>query len=55
MAECPVTEQLCSKVLCLPIHPYLREDEVELVAAKLKDAVQRSVEKGETGERGSSI
>ncbi len=55
VAECPVTEQLCSKVLCLPIHPYLREDEVELVAAKLKDAVQRSVEKGETGERGSSI
>ena len=31
MADCHVTEKLCETVLCLPIHPYLAEEEVELV------------------------
>lgn len=31
-ADCPVTEELCKSVLCLPIHPYLYEPEVEYVA-----------------------
>ena len=35
-ADCPVTEKLCETVLCLPIHPYLEDSEVEFVAGKLK-------------------
>lgn len=34
-ADCPVTEQLCSTVLSLPIHPYLTEKDVEVVATNL--------------------
>jgi len=34
-ADCPVTEQLCKSVLCLPIHPYLADDEIEFIARKL--------------------
>lgn len=36
VADCPVTEELCQKVLCLPIHPYLTDDEVEYISNKLK-------------------
>ena len=32
---CPVTETLCERVLCLPIHPYLLEDEIEIVCKEL--------------------
>lgn len=35
MADCPVTERLCNTVLCLPIHPYLKDDEIEYVTNKL--------------------
>ena len=35
-ANCPITEKLCRNVLCLPIHPYLTDDEVEFVAEKIK-------------------
>lgn len=35
-ADCPVTEELCNRVLCLPIHPYLEEKEIEEVADNLK-------------------
>ncbi len=35
---CPVTEELCERVLCLPIHPYLERNEVELICEKLKGA-----------------
>ena len=35
MADCPVTEMLCNTVLCLPIHPYLKDDEIEYVTNKL--------------------
>ncbi len=39
MAECPTTEKLCKSVLCLPIHPYLTDDEVRFVVEKLKGAL----------------
>lgn len=35
VADCPVTEYLCSHVLSLPIHPYMEETDIELVCAKL--------------------
>lgn len=35
-AECPNTEKLCEAVLCLPIHPYLEDKEIEYVATELK-------------------
>lgn len=40
VADCPVTEELCRRVLCLPIHPYLTDDEVLIVCNALKNAVQ---------------
>ncbi len=40
VAECPVTEELCNKVLCLPIHPYLKDEEAEFIAFKLKEVIQ---------------
>ena len=39
IANCPVTEELCERVLCLPIHPYLEESEVEFVTTELKRAL----------------
>lgn len=39
VAECPVTEKLCETVLCLPIHPYLTDDEVEYVVEKMKEQI----------------
>lgn len=36
-ADCPNTERLCETVLCLPIHPYLEEDEIFFVANKIKE------------------
>ncbi len=39
MAECPRTDELCERVLCLPIHPYLKENEVDEVARTLKEAL----------------
>lgn len=41
-AECPVTEELCKKVLCLPIHPYLTDEEVKKVCEALSFCVSRS-------------
>ncbi len=38
-ADCPVTEQLCGRVLCLPMHPYLEEREIDEAADALKDAL----------------
>lgn len=29
--QCPVTESLCSRVLALPMHPYMDENDIELV------------------------
>lgn len=31
-ADCPVTDELCARVLCLPIHPYLTKLEAERTA-----------------------
>lgn len=38
-AECPVTEELCEKVLSLPMHPYLERDTVKQIAKALKGAL----------------
>lgn len=38
-ADCPVTEELCRRVLCLPIHPYMANHEVEVVINGLKKAL----------------
>ena len=38
-ADCPNTERLCSTVLCLPIHPYLSDSEVQFIAEKLRAAL----------------
>lgn len=35
VADCPVTEYLCSHVLSLPIHPYMEDEDIELVCDKL--------------------
>ncbi len=35
--SCPVTEELCGTVLSLPIHPYISEEEVEIVCEKVKE------------------
>ena len=37
--SCPVTEELCGTVLSLPIHPYITEEELELVCGKIKEFV----------------
>ena len=34
---CPVTEHLCETVLSLPIHPYITEEDVQLVCEKIKE------------------
>lgn len=35
IADCPVTERLCKKVLSLPIHPYIEKYEVETILSEL--------------------
>lgn len=35
--DCSVTEKLCSCVLSLPMHPYLKDGEIELVADTIKN------------------
>lgn len=35
-ADCPNTERLCETVLCLPIHPYLEDGEIEVIVGELK-------------------
>lgn len=42
VAECPVTEKLCERVLCLPIHPYLEEVEIVYVVKKLREVLEQS-------------
>ncbi len=38
-ADCPNSEMLCDSVLCLPIHPYLEDDEIDFVVEELKKAL----------------
>jgi dTDP-4-amino-4,6-dideoxygalactose transaminase len=35
VADCPITEYLCSHVLSLPIHPYIEDTEIRFVCANL--------------------
>ena len=35
--ECPVTERLCETVLSLPMHPYMKKEDVEMVAEVIRD------------------
>ncbi len=39
IADCPVTEKLCSTVLSLPIDPYKTKEDVEFVVEELKKAI----------------
>ena len=39
VCDCPVTRNLCSSVLSLPMHPYLEEQEIEFVAKKVKAGI----------------
>lgn len=39
IADCMNTEKLCNTVLCLPIHPYLKDEEVEFIVTKFKTAL----------------
>lgn len=34
--ECPVTERLCETVLSLPMHPYMKEEDIEAVVEGVK-------------------
>lgn len=42
-AECKITEMLCKRVLCLPMHPYLSDGEMEFVVTMLKKALGREM------------
>lgn len=35
-AKCPVTEKLCRRVLSLPFHPYMTEDQIKLTVSEIK-------------------
>jgi dTDP-4-amino-4,6-dideoxygalactose transaminase len=35
--DCSNTRELCDTVLSLPMHPYLREDEIDLVVKTIKE------------------
>lgn len=41
VADCKVTEQLCKTVLSLPIHPYLSEEDVNIVAEALIESLNK--------------
>lgn len=47
-ADCPVTEKLCERVLCLPIHPYLTQEEALAVCEALKTVLDSSRPHGGT-------
>lgn len=40
VADCPNTEMLCKIVLCLPVHPYLKDEEVEWICSSVKKAIE---------------
>lgn len=39
IADCPVTETLCKRVLSLPIHPYMGDSDIETVCNKLLEYI----------------
>lgn len=38
-ADCPVTVRLCQTVLSLPMHPYMKKEDVDFVVSELKKAL----------------
>ena len=38
-ATCPVTERVCRSVLSLPMHPYMKEEEVKQIAVAIREYV----------------
>lgn len=40
VADCPVTERLCKTVLSLPMHPYLKMEDIEIVTDKLVELIK---------------
>ena len=38
-SHCPATEEICKRVLSLPIHPFLKEDEVSYIIEKFNQLV----------------
>lgn len=40
MADCPVTVDLCQRVLSLPMHPYMTKDEVNQVVSALANEIK---------------
>ena len=38
-AKLPITEEICNQILSLPMHPFLREDEIQAVADGTKNAL----------------
>lgn len=39
VADCPVTEELCKKVLSLPLHPYMTEEQVGMVVNSIAELI----------------
>ena len=37
--DCSVTETLCDTVLSLPMHPYLKDGEIEEVVRAIKESI----------------
>lgn len=35
--ECPITERLCQTVLSLPIHPYINDEEIQMIVSTIKN------------------
>ena len=40
VADCPVTEKLCSTVLSLPLDPYKTKEDIDFVVSEIKKALQ---------------
>ncbi len=38
-ADCPVAEELCKRVLSLPMHPYMTEEQVGLIVSELREFI----------------
>ena len=41
IADCPITEEICNRVLSLPIHPYMTEEQVKMVVHALKNVLEQ--------------
>lgn len=41
IADCPITEEICNRVLSLPIHPYMTEEQVKIVVNALKNVLEQ--------------